>query len=67
VNVTHQRAGPSEQGLVAEMRELGGHLADRAVEGGYYRPRLSPAEKVDQRGEAAGLRLARHCKLISRR
>jgi len=62
---THQRAGPSEQRLVAEMRELGGHLADGAIEGGYHRPRVTPAEKADQRGEAAGLRLARHCKLIS--
>lgn len=63
---THQRAGPSEQWFIPKMRQLSRHLADRTVEGGYYRPRVTLAEKVDQRVEAAGLRLARHCKLINR-
>lgn len=63
---THQRAGPSEQGFIPKMHELSGYVANRTVEGGYHRPRLIPAEKVDQRAEAASLRLTRHCKLINR-
>lgn len=38
---THQRAGPSEQRLIPKVRELGCHLADRAVERGYHRLRFA--------------------------
>lgn len=48
------------------MRELSSYLAERTVERGYYRPRVAPAEKVNQRPETSGLRLTRHCKLINR-
>lgn len=43
----YQRAGPGEQWLVSKMRELGRHLADRAVKRGYHRFRLALTQSVD--------------------
>lgn len=48
------------------MREFGGDLTDRAVEGGYHRFRVIITESVDQRAEAPSLRLTRHWNLINR-
>lgn len=49
------------------MRELSGHFADRAIESGNHCLRVALTEDhMDQRGEAAGFRLARHWELINR-